>query len=110
MGTNNCAHTPSHTAANIVEGIESIVWYIYGINSSIKVLVLVRIFFILSLTNQGVIRKLSSRLAWAASFAIQLSTSFPGSLVYASTSLKELGLDRLEILERGCLAHSYRYE
>jgi hypothetical protein len=41
VGTNNVAHTPSHTAANIVEGIESIVWYINGINSSIKVLVLV---------------------------------------------------------------------
>ncbi|XP_028401665.1 platelet-activating factor acetylhydrolase IB subunit gamma-like [Dendronephthya gigantea] len=40
VGTNNVAHTPSHTAANIVEGIESIVWYINGINSSIKILVL----------------------------------------------------------------------
>ena len=41
MGTNNVAHTPSHTAANIVEGIESIAWFINGIDSSIKVLVLV---------------------------------------------------------------------
>ena len=40
VGTNNVAHTPSHTAANVVEGIESIVWYINGMNSSIKVLVL----------------------------------------------------------------------
>lgn len=43
VGTNNVAHTPSHTAANIVEGIEAIVWYINGINSNIKVLVLVSI-------------------------------------------------------------------
>ena len=41
VGTNNVAHTPSQTAGNIVEGIESIVWYINGINPNIKVLVLV---------------------------------------------------------------------
>ncbi|XP_046853893.1 platelet-activating factor acetylhydrolase IB subunit alpha1-like isoform X2 [Xenia sp. Carnegie-2017] len=40
VGTNNVSKMPSHTAANIGEAIESIVWYINGINSTIKVLVL----------------------------------------------------------------------